>query len=83
VRRFTITRVTTVTALCGVAGAVLLAPFTAIAQENAGGLLMKLRLGERFVQRETESPDVAFDGTTTQLITDLDWSKALSIPRCG
>jgi len=74
VRRFTITRVTTVTALCGVAGAILLAPFTAIAQENAGGLLMKLRLGERFVQRETESPDVAFDGTTTQLITDLDLS---------
>lgn len=54
--------------------AALVAPFTAFAQQNAGGLLMKLRLGERFVQRDTTSPDTQVDGTTTQLVTDLDLS---------
>jgi len=62
---------TTVMACGSLAGAVLAVPFSALAQDSAGGLLMQLRLGERFVSRDTSSPLPTQDGTTTQLVTDL------------
>ena len=48
-------------------------PFGAWAQDQ-GGMLMELRLSERFVARDTSSPDPTETGTSTQAITDLDFA---------
>lgn len=60
-------------AVSTVLGLGLALPFGAWAQDQ-GGMLMELRLAERFVARDTTSPDPSLDGTTTQAITDLDFS---------
>lgn len=48
-------------------------PFGAWAQDQ-GGMLMELRLAERFIARDTSSPDPEIDGVSTQLITDLGFA---------
>lgn len=69
-------RMTSGTAICAVLGAVLAVPLGAWAQQSGdrGGMLSQLRLTERFLVRETSSPDPTVDGTTTQAVTDLDYS---------
>ncbi|MEL6641384.1 MAG: hypothetical protein AAFP98_08750, partial [Pseudomonadota bacterium] len=73
--RFTLKRMTAVTAIGAVMTTVVAVPFGAWAQQNdRGGMLFQLLLAERFQVRESTSPDPDEDGTTTQLITDVDFS---------
>lgn len=68
-------RILSGTALCAVLGAVVTAPFGAWAQTNErGGMWSKLRLTERFLTRDTTSPDAATDGITNQAVTALDFT---------
>ena len=63
------------TALCAVLTAALAVPFGAWAQATErGGMWAGLRLTERFLTRDTTSPDPAVDGRTIQAVTDIDLS---------
>lgn len=73
--RTTLRRIAAGTALCGVVAAALAVPLGAFAQQNdRGGMLFKLRLAERFMTRNTTSPDPDVDGTRSALTTDVDLS---------
>lgn len=69
-------RILSGTAICAVLSATLAVPFGAWAQQNSerGGMLSKLRLSERFLTRDTTSPDAVNDGITHQAVTSLDYS---------
>lgn len=68
-------RIMSGTALCAVLTAGLAVPFGAWAQANdRGGMWAGLRLTERFLTRDTTSPDPAVDGRTHQAVTDIDLS---------
>lgn len=68
-------RSASVAALCAVLASTVALPFTAFAQNSDGGFLMKLRLAERFISRDSNGPALVDDGTTNQAVTDI----ALSI----
>lgn len=67
-------RITSGTAICAVLCSAVAVPFGAWAQNNdRGGMWTQLRLTERFLTRDTTSPDPSVDGITNQLVTDLDF----------
>lgn len=69
-------RITSGTAICAVLAAGLAVPLGAWAQQTGerGGMWSQLRLTERFLTRDTTSPDDLVDGTSNQAITSLAYS---------
>ena len=64
-------RSASVAALCAVLASSVALPFSAFAQNSDGGFLMKLRVAERFISRESDGPDLEDNSTTNQAITDV------------
>jgi hypothetical protein len=67
-------RTASISAICAVLVSSTVLPFTAFAQNNDGGFLASLKISERFIGRDTDSPDLTEDGTTLQAVTDVELS---------